>query len=88
MGERIPTADTKRQPRRKGAHAFAGADLLTTLWAVRFVLAPDSLQNRTVVFSSSGYLGADVELQVKIGDLDLRSELTLSSFVTSLLGPL
>ena len=58
------------------------------IYPVRFVLAPDSLQNRTAVCRSSGYLGADAELQVGIGDLGLRSELTLYSFVTLLLNPL
>lgn len=46
------------------------------IYPLRFVLAPDSLLNRTAVCSSSGYLGADAELQVEIGDLGLRSELT------------
>lgn len=58
------------------------------IYPVRFVLAPDSLQKRTAVCRSSGYLGADAELQVEIGDLGLISELTLSSFVTLLLNPL
>lgn len=58
------------------------------IYPVRFVHAPDSLQNRTAVCRSSGYLGTDAELQVGIGDLGLRSELTLYSFVTLLLNPL